>query len=78
VLLAVSAAIVAVGALVAAWALHQGRRVQLELARAALMRADLAEARLHRVAALLELRAASPERYVEALEGLERDVRDAR
>jgi hypothetical protein len=78
VLLAVSAGIVALGALGAAWALSQGRRAQLELARAALVRADLAEVRLHRVAALLELRAAGPERYVEALGGLERELRDAR
>jgi hypothetical protein len=74
-LLAVSAAILALGTFCAAWALGRARQSQLEIARSALARADLAEVRLHRVAALLELRVAHPERYVEALEALEGELR---
>jgi hypothetical protein len=59
----------------AGWALARGRQSQLEIARSALMRADLAEVRLHRVAALLELRAVDPARYGEALGTLEADLR---
>ncbi|MCC6559186.1 MAG: hypothetical protein IT372_40185 [Polyangiaceae bacterium] len=73
-LLGISAAILALGTVCAAWALSRGRQSQIEIARSALVRADLAELRLHRVACLLELRASSPERYTEAIERLEREV----
>ena len=76
-MLALAAGIVAAGALVAAWTLGQGRRAQVELGNAALMRSDLAEARLHRVAALLELRESQPEKYAAALSALESEMREA-
>ena len=74
-LLGASAAILALGMICAGWALARGRQSQLEIARSALMRADLAEVRLHRVAALLELRSVDPARYGEALGTLEADLR---
>jgi hypothetical protein len=76
-LLGVSAAILALGTLCTAFVLERSRRGQLEIARSALLRADLAEARLHRIAAVAELRTASPDRYADALAALERDVRNA-
>ena len=53
------------------------RRGQVEAVRDALVRADLAETRLHRIALLMEMRAAAREGYVAALAELEGDVRKA-
>jgi hypothetical protein len=53
------------------------RRGQVEAVRDALVRADLAEMRLHRIALLLEMRAAARDGYVAALSDLEADVRRA-
>jgi hypothetical protein len=73
--------LVSVGALLvlaAAFALGRAStRIRAGLAmgaREALARADLAEARLHRVAALLELRRADPEAFRTALRELEKDM----
>lgn len=51
------------------------RRGQLEAVKEALVRTDLAEMRLHRVALLMELRGAGHDSYLAALSGLEADVR---
>jgi hypothetical protein len=53
------------------------RQGQLEAVREALVRADLSEMRLHRVALLLELRATARDGFVAALTDLEADVRNA-
>lgn len=53
------------------------RRGQIEAVRDALVRADLAETRLHRIALLMEMRAGAREGYVAALAELEADVRKA-
>jgi hypothetical protein len=51
------------------------RAGQIAVARDALARADLAEARLHRLAALLAIREGDPEGYPAALRALEGDIR---
>ena len=51
------------------------RRGQMEAVKDATTRADLAELRIHRLALLMELRAAGREGYVAALSDLEADVR---
>jgi len=53
------------------------RQGQLEAAREGLLRADLAEMRLHRIALLLELRTTGRDGYLAALSELEADVRSA-
>jgi hypothetical protein len=53
------------------------RQGQIEAVRDALVRADLAEMRLHRIALLMEMRAAAGEGYMAALAKLEGDVRKA-
>lgn len=58
-----------------AWA--RVRHGQLEVARDALIRADLAEARLHRLAVLMEIRALDTQGYPASLHALEEDVRTA-
>ena len=58
-----------------AWA--RIRRSQLEVARDALIRADLAEARLHRLAALMEIRVLDPAGYPASLRSFEDDIRNA-
>jgi hypothetical protein len=58
-----------------AWA--RIRQSQIEVARDALIRADLAEARLHRLAVLLEVRGLDPEGYPASLRAFEEDVRNA-
>lgn len=71
--LLVSAGVLALGALVATAASASVRRSQREVVRDALVRADLAELRLHRVAvAMASARAEGSER--ESLVRLERDV----
>ncbi|UQA62192.1 hypothetical protein [Polyangium aurulentum] len=75
VLLGVGAALLLAGAMALGRTTARIRTGQSEAAREALGRADLAEARLHRVAALMEMRRADPERYRTALGELERDIR---
>lgn len=65
-------AAIAVGRLAAR--LRQG---QMDAVRDALVRADMAEVRLHRIALLMEMRAAARESYAAALAELEADVRKA-
>jgi len=77
VLLAVGAVLPMLGVVIVARAVERVRRSQLEVGREALGRADLAEVRLHRLAALLETRNADPEGYAAALRAFERDVRSA-
>ena len=64
---------VSVCAVVAAVLGFVSERGRVHGAREALSRADLAERRLERVAAILALKSASPARYVEALSRLERE-----
>jgi hypothetical protein len=77
-----AAVLVAVGALLSLSGMLALGRVsarvragQVEAAREALERADLAEARLHRLAALLSMRNADAEAYKAALRELESDMR---
>lgn len=76
-LLGVSALLLVIGAATIQRATTKVRQGQLDVARDALVRSDLAEARLHRLAALLEMRAADAEGYRIALRELESDMRGA-
>jgi hypothetical protein len=69
----VTAAGVAVCAIVACALGVVSERGRMNAAREALVRADQAERRLERVAAILALKAASPAKFVEALSRLERE-----
>jgi hypothetical protein len=77
VLLGVGAALLLAGSMALGRTAARIRTGQAEAAREALGRADLAEARLHRVAALMEMRRADPEKFRAALGELERDIRTA-
>jgi hypothetical protein len=77
VLLGVGALLLIAGTTVISRAAGRVRESQLEVARGALARADLAELRLHRLAALMELRKTDRDAYLAALRGLEADVRRA-
>jgi len=77
VLLGVGAALLVLGSMSLGRTAARIRTGQAESAREALGRADLAEARLHRVAALMEMRRADPENFRAALGELERDIRTA-
>lgn len=75
ILLGASAVLLVLGAATIQRATAKVRQGQLEVAREALTRSDLSEARLHRLAALLEMRASDPEGYRTALRELEADMR---
>jgi hypothetical protein len=75
ILLGVSALLLLLGAFSIQRATAKVRQGQLEVAREALTRSDLTEARLHRLAALLEMRVSDPEGYLTALRELEADMR---
>ncbi|MRG92759.1 hypothetical protein [Polyangium spumosum] len=74
-LLGVGALLLLLGASATFRATSRIRGSQAQSAREALARADLAEARLHRVAALLALRELDPEAYAATIRDLERDMR---
>ncbi|MBI2393760.1 MAG: hypothetical protein HYV09_29585 [Deltaproteobacteria bacterium] len=74
VLLAVAAGILALGAVVATAASASVRRSQREVVRDALVRADLAELRLHRIAVAVAATRADTPAEKEAIARLERDV----
>lgn len=73
-LLVVGASVLAMGAIVATAASASVRRSQREVVRDALVRADLAELRLHRVAVAIAAAKADPANAREAIARLERDV----
>jgi hypothetical protein len=73
-LMAGSLGALAVGAILVTWISGTIRRAQRDLAREAMLRADLAELRLHRVGALTALLQADPEAGKQALMRFERDV----
>lgn len=75
ILLGVSALLLVIGAITIQRATTKVRLGQLDVARDALARSDLAESRLHRLAALIEMRASDPEGYRTALRELESDMR---
>lgn len=77
ILLGVSALLLVIGAATIQRATTKVRQGQLEVARDALTRSDLAEARLHRLAALIEIRSADPDGYKTAVRELESDMRGA-
>jgi hypothetical protein len=77
ILLGVSALLLVLGAITIQRATTKVRQGQLEVARDALVRSDLAESRLHRLAALIEMRTSDPEGYRTALRELEADMRGA-
>jgi hypothetical protein len=64
----------AAGAVLVTWISGTIRRAQRDLAREAMMRADLAELRLHRIGVVTALLAMEPEAGRQALGRLERDV----
>ncbi len=74
-LLGVGLAVLLVAALAVGGLVGRLRRGQMEAVKDATTRADLAELRIHRLALLMELRAAGREGYVAALSDLEADVR---
>jgi hypothetical protein len=76
-LLGVAALLLLLGAFTAYRVTSKIRAAQVLSAREALARADLSEARLHRLAAVLALRRADPEAYVATLRALEADMRTA-
>ncbi len=76
-LLGVGALLLIAGTVAISRAAGRVRESQLEVARGALARADLAELRLHRLAALMELRKTDRDTYLVALRGFEADVRNA-
>ncbi|MDI1430885.1 hypothetical protein [Polyangium sorediatum] len=76
-LLGVGALLLLLGVFALARATARIRAGQAQSAREALVRSDLAEARLHRVAALLALRQLDPEAFGRAVQDLERDTRAA-
>jgi hypothetical protein len=76
-LLGVGAVLVGIGTLIVSRAAAKIRQSQLEVARDALARSDLAEMRLHRLAVLLEMRAVDADAYRAALRELEVEIRSA-
>jgi len=76
-LLVVGAVLPALGTVIIGGVAARIRKGQMEVAKDALARADLAEVRLHRLAALLETRRADREGYLAALRAFEGDVRSA-
>ncbi len=74
-LMAAGMALLVAGAIVATRVTASVRQSQLAVARDALARADIAEARIHRLASLLAVREGDPERLPEALRAFESDVR---
>jgi hypothetical protein len=74
-LLGVAALLLIMGSITIQRATTKVRQGQLEVMREALARSDLAEARIHRLAALIEMRASDPEQYRTALRELEGDMR---
>jgi hypothetical protein len=77
ILLGVSALLLVIGAVTIQRATAKVRQGQLDVAREALARSDLSEARLHRLAALIEMRASDQDGYRTALRELESDMRGA-
>lgn len=77
ILLGASALLLVLGAITMQRATSKVRQGQLDVAREALERSDLSESRLHRLAALMEMRASDPEGYRKALHELESDMRGA-
>jgi hypothetical protein len=77
ILLGVSALLLVIGAATIQRATAKVRQGQLDVTREALARSDLSEARLHRLAALIEMRTSDPEGYRTALRELEADMRGA-
>jgi len=77
ILLGVGALLLLLGAFTVARATSRIRASQAQLAREMLARSDLAEARLHRMAALLALRDLDPEAFGATLRDLEKDMRAA-
>lgn len=75
ILLGVSAFLLLVGAITIQRTTTKVRQGQLDVARDALNRSDLAESRLHRLAALIEMRASDTEGFRTALRELESDMR---
>jgi hypothetical protein len=76
-LVAVGLGALLVAALVVSFVSARVRGGQAAAQREALLRADLAEARLHRIGLLLTLRERDPEAFVAAIRELEHDVRAA-
>ncbi|MBK9259063.1 MAG: hypothetical protein IPM54_04435 [Polyangiaceae bacterium] len=76
-LLGVAALLLVMGSLTIQRATAKVRQGQLDVMREALARSDLAEARIHRLAALIEMRVTDPEQYRTALRELEGDMRGA-
>jgi hypothetical protein len=74
-LLGVGIGVLLVAALVVGRLLSKVRQGQTEAVKDALVRADLAEVRLHRIALLMELRANGKDGFTSALAALESDVR---
>lgn len=77
VLVGVGIAVLLLAALAVGRIASRLRQGQLEAGRDAMVRADLAEVRLHRVALLMELRNAGKDGFIAALSELEADVRSA-
>ncbi len=75
ILLGASALLLLIGAAMIQRATMKVRQGQFEVVRDALARSDLAEARLHRLAALVEMRSSDPEGYRTALRELETEMR---
>ncbi|HRI66992.1 MAG TPA: hypothetical protein PK156_22260 [Polyangium sp.] len=75
ILLGASALLLLIGAAMIQRATMKVRQGQFEVVRDALARSDLAEARLHRLAALVEMRSSDPEGYRTALRELESEMR---
>ncbi len=76
-LLAVGALLLLLGAAMLGRATARIRSSQAQAAREALVRSDLAEARLHRIAALLALKQIDPAHYQATIRDLERDMRQS-
>lgn len=74
-LLCVGALLIAAGGLLAHRVASRVRQGQIDVAREALARGDLAELRLHRLALVLELRGQDAEAYRGALRQLEGEIR---
>jgi len=75
ILVGVATLLLLIGALTIQRATNKIRQGQLDVARDALQRSDLAESRLHRLAALIEMRTSDQEGYRTALRDLESDMR---
>ena len=74
-LLSIGALLIVMGCVMLSRVAARIRHGQIDVSREALRRADLCELRLHRVAVLLEVRAADPEGYRAALKQLETEIR---